>query len=204
MILANLSEEQKLRKTGFRVLAGVDEVGRGALAGPVVAAAVGCRRFRILRKNPPPIPIRDSKHLSPKQRELLYEWLARQPEFAVAIARVSSRTIDTINIRRAALTAMRRAVVRLPMRPDALLIDGIDRPFPGGWHQRTYIRGDERIFLIALASIAAKVTRDRLMTRLAHRYPGYGFEVHKGYGTHLHRKAIRRLGPLPIHRRSFL
>lgn len=203
MILPNLRQEKRLWKSGFTRLAGVDEVGRGALAGPVVAAAVLARDAALMWHYPPPFPIRDSKRLTSLQRERVYRWLKRHPGFFASTAVIPVRVIDTVNIRNASILAMTEAVRRLPKRPQVLLIDGVDR-LPLRKRQNTYIRGDSRVFLIALASIVAKVTRDRLMTRLSKTYPRYGFSIHKGYGTRRHLRALKRLGPSRSHRKTFL
>jgi len=201
MILPNLREEKRLWKRGFRVLVGVDEVGRGALAGPLVAAAVWWKKPRA--SFAPPIPVKDSKKLSPRQRRILYEWLRKHPDWAFRTACVSPRLIDRINVRQTNLRAMARAVRKLPTKPYALLIDGVDK-LPLDIRQYTYIKGDEKHVLISLASIVAKVTRDERMKREAQCFPRYKFEKHKGYGTLMHRRAIKRHGPSLIHRKSFL
>lgn len=206
MIVSNLKEEKRLRKRGFRVIAGVDEVGRGSLAGPVTGGACcitdfskftgSCEARRVVRL------VKDSKALTAGRREALFKALAGLPFFEISVRRVGPKEIDRTNIRRAALKAMKKAVSGLSRRPDVLLVDGIDE-IPGLIDQRTYIKGDERIFIISAASIAAKVTRDGFMARLARKYPAYGFELHKGYGTKLHRARLRRFGASSVHRRSF-
>lgn len=187
--------EAELRKAGYKAIAGVDEAGRGPLAGPVVAAAV------IL---PPAVGIEginDSKKLSPARREQIYARMRRERiPFAVGAATVEE--IDRFNILVASRMAMMRAVAKLPARPDFLLIDGyawpgIDLPHRG------LIDGDARSLSIAAASIVAKVTRDRLMGLLDRKYPGYGFARHKGYCTREHLEALAHLGFCAIHRRSF-
>ncbi len=185
----------------------VDEAGRGPLAGPVVACA-----FSIAPKQNrmphPPIPVKDSKQLSARQREKLYAWLLRTPHFCFATASVFPQTIDAINIRQANFEAMRRAIAKLEhkLRTHAkktVFVDGKDM-IPGIPHaQYTFIKGDARVFSIACASIAAKVTRDAYMKRMAKKYPSYGFEIHKGYGTLLHRRLIKKHGLSPIHRKTF-
>jgi ribonuclease HII len=187
--------EAELRKAGYKAIAGVDEAGRGPLAGPVVAAAV------IL---PPDVAIEgidDSKKLSPARREQVYARLRRAGiPFAVGAATVEE--IDRLNILVASRMAMMRAVAKLPVRPDFLLIDGYDWPGIDLPH-RGLIDGDARSLSIAAASIVAKVTRDRLMCLLDRRYPGYGFARHKGYCTREHLEALARLGASAVHRRSF-
>ena len=180
---------------------GIDEVGRGPLAGPVVVAGVRIRRNRaphtFFRG------IRDSKRLSPNARSGWFLYLTRHPDIDWAVARVWPRVIDRINISQAANLAARRVYMRLtPQVPAPALLDGglrLPRHIP---HQ-TIIRGDEQIPLIAAASIIAKVTRDRIMARLHTKYPNYGFDAHKGYGTELHRKRLAAFGYSNIHRKSF-
>jgi len=176
-------------------VAGVDEVGRGCLAGPVVACAVVI----------PPherIPgVMDSKALPPSERLRLHG-IIMEKAWAVALAEVPAEEIDRVNIRRASLEAMRQAIEGLAVRPDLVLVDGnapVDHPAP----QLTVVGGDGRSQCIAAASIVAKVHRDRIMEGYDHRYPGYDFARHKGYPTRAHRDALRRLGVLPIHRRTF-
>jgi ribonuclease HII len=176
------------------LVAGVDEAGRGPLAGPVYAAAVvwpdGLNYSRI----------DDSKQLTAKTRESLYEYITANTIHAIASAGVGE--IDELNILEAALLAMRRAVAALPQRPDYLLVDGnVFRGFD--IKGQCVIGGDALSVSVAAASVLAKVERDRAMLALDAQYPGYGFAQHKGYGTKAHREALRRLGPCPAHRRSF-
>jgi ribonuclease HII len=187
--------EEVARKHGARRIAGVDEAGRGPLFGPVVAAAV------ILPKGCHLQGLTDSKKLSAKKRTEL-DAAIRTHAVCWAIAEVDAETIDRINIRRASLLAMRRAVERLAHSPDFLLIDGrdtIDWDCP----QQAVIRGDGASFSIAAASVLAKVYRDRLLVKLDGEYPGYGLARHKGYGSPQHIAALERLGPTPLHRRSY-
>jgi len=181
---------------GHAVVAGVDEVGRGALAGPVVAAAVVLDPGRI------PDGLADSKTLSRARREKLAE-LIPSVALGVAIGMAEAAEIDATNVLRATLEAMRRAAGSLPSAPGLLLVDGNAR-IPG-WtgHQQTVVRGDATCASIAAASIVAKVARDRLMTGFHETWPDYGFAEHVGYGTRTHLEALSRLGPCPIHRRSF-
>jgi ribonuclease HII len=181
---------------GHRLVAGVDEVGRGALAGPVVVAAV------ILDPQCVPEGIDDSKRLSEKRRETLAAAVI-ESALACTVARVEAAEIDRINILRATLTAMRAAIDLLDPKPDCIFIDGNVRlpNFPGV--QRTVVGGDGLSVSIAAASIVAKVTRDGLMRDYDALWSGYGFASHVGYGTLAHRAAIERLGPSPLHRRSF-
>ncbi|HYM80017.1 MAG TPA: ribonuclease HII [Candidatus Limnocylindria bacterium] len=176
-------------------VAGVDEAGRGPLAGPVVAAAVilGGGRWDGLN---------DSKQLDAKTREDLFARVWNQAR-AIRWAVVGPRAIDRANIRRASLEAMRRAVIGLPVQPSVVLVDGND-PVPGVGHaQHAVVDGDARMLSIAAASVVAKVVRDRIMQRLDRVWPDYGFARHKGYGTPEHLDALDRLGPCPIHRYSF-
>ncbi len=185
------------------IVCGIDEVGRGPLAGPVVAAAVilDQKRFpRSLRDR-----LDDSKVLTIEERKACWKTLGRCVERGTAhigVGAASVREIDTINILRAALLAMARAVTALKVSPEIALVDG-NIPPPLGCAVKTVIGGDELSFSIAAASVVAKVTRDQLMRALAPRYPGYGWETNVGYATREHGEAIIRLGPTPHHRRSF-
>jgi ribonuclease HII len=190
-----LIHERALWSRGFRLLAGIDEAGRGPLAGPVVAAAVVLPVGVILPG------VDDSKKLSPRRREELAD-LIRSRALAVATGIVPHERIDEINILNATLQAMRQAVESLGLRPDHLLVDGNRSP-DTGIPCVAIVDGDALSSSIAAASIIAKVTRDRLMVEYDRQYPGYGFARHKGYGTREHREAIERLGFCPIHRRSF-
>lgn len=187
--------EKALREEGFRVLAGVDEAGRGCLAGPVVAAAV------ILPPEAELPGLDDSKKLTKHQREHFYDAIgAAALSFAVGVVEPSE--IDKINILQAALKAMRLAVDNLSVKPEYLLIDGpfgIETNLP----QRPIKKGDALSFSIAAASIIAKVTRDRMMAEYEKEYPSFSFSVHKGYGTALHMEELLRHGPTPIHRLTF-
>lgn len=187
--------EEAARKRGALRIAGVDEVGRGPMFGPVVAAAV------ILPKGCSLQGLNDSKKLSEKKREAL-DLEIRANCVAWAIAAVDVETIDRINIRRASLLAMRRAVEQLALSPDHLLIDGIDT-IDWPCQQQSVIKGDATSVSIAAASILAKVYRDRLIVELDSQYPGYGLAKHKGYGTAAHMEALARLGPTPLHRKNW-
>ncbi len=190
-----LALEQSFWDRGLELLAGVDEAGRGPLAGPVLAAAV------ILPEGVAIEGVDDSKRLSPALREeLAAEISARAICYGIGAA--SSREIDRLNILRATHLAMQRAVQRLSVTPQHLFVDGLPVPALGEGHT-AIVEGDRRVHSIACASILAKVTRDRLMRRLAARYPGYGWEQNAGYGTAEHRAAIQRLGLTPHPRRSF-
>jgi len=177
------------------LIAGVDEVGRGPLAGPVVAAAV------ILDENQPIEGLADSKTLSEKRRQAL-ALLIRQRALAFAVGRAEVAEIDKLNILQASLLAMQRAVSQLLIKPDQVLVDGQYCPaLPG--QVRAIIRGDKLVPAISAASILAKVTRDQEMCELDRLYPGYGLALHRGYPTRAHREALQRLGVTPIHRCSF-
>ncbi len=195
--------EQNLWRAGLHIVAGVDEVGMGPLAGPVVAAAVVLPPRLPGEHLPEPFPlgVRDSKTLTHKARERL-EVEIRQITTGIGIGVVEVGEIDRINIYQAGLKAMCLALDHLPARPEHVLIDGRslpDHPLP----QSTFQKGDRDIYSIAAASIIAKTYRDRLMLELDQRYPQYGFARHRGYGTAAHREALRAYGPCPAHRRSF-
>ncbi len=189
--------EHAAMEEGFSLICGVDEAGRGPLAGPVCAAAV------ILPPNLELEGLNDSKKLSEKRREALYPLICEQA-LAYGIAFASEQEIDELNILQATFLAMRRAVGQLGLKPDLALVDGNREPDFGDIPVRTIIKGDSRSANIAAASILAKVTRDRFMLEQDAVYPQYGFAVHKGYGTQKHYAALREFGPCPIHRRSFL
>ena len=191
-----LEFEERLRASGFCTVAGVDEAGRGPLAGPVVAAAV------ILPAGFSHPRLNDSKKLSEKTRAGLFAELSEAPDVASAVVEVGPEEIDRLNILRATHEAMRRAVAKLLPEPDHVLIDGLPvRPFPKP--QTALVGGDGLSLSIAAASIFAKVTRDRLMLALDAQYPQYAFAQHKGYGTALHLARLQMHGPCPAHRRSF-
>lgn len=192
---AHLKHEYALRLAGFQHIAGIDEVGRGSLAGPVVAAAV------ILPRQPRIKGLRDSKVLSRLQRERLYEQILDRAE-AVGVGLMEVDVIDSINILQATKLAMGEAVARLVVRPDHLVIDALSLPYVD-LPQRPIIDGDAISASIAAASIVAKVTRDRICTEFDSRYPAYGFAVNKGYGTRRHYQALMDSGPCAWHRRSF-
>lgn len=188
--------EDEARATGHSVVAGVDEVGRGALCGPVVAAAV------VLGEGFPSEGLDDSKRLNAREREAL-DVRIRERARAFAIGTADHAEIDRVNVLRATLLAMKRAVLALPVAPDLLLIDAL--LVPGlDVEQRPIVKGDAQSVSIAAASIVAKVTRDALMQRLDREHPGYELARNMGYGSEEHRMALRRLGPSPIHRRSFV
>jgi ribonuclease HII len=191
-----LEHERRVAARGFSRIAGVDEAGRGPLAGPVVAAAV------ILPHDAELPPVKDSKQLTAAEREGLAAALKALPGIAWAVAVVPAGEIDELNILRATHRAMREAVTRLAPPADFALIDGLPvREFPVP--SQAIVKGDALSASIAAASILAKTHRDALMEGLEARFPGYGFARHKGYGTTEHLEALRRLGPCPEHRRSF-
>jgi ribonuclease HII len=187
--------ERRARSRGYLCVAGIDEVGRGPLAGPVVAAAV------ILPPDTDLPSVRDSKQLSAAQREIL-EPIIHAHAVDIAIGSVAPEEIDAINILQATFQAMVRAVQGLHPTPDFLLIDG-PYTLPVAIPQQGIKLGDQRSVSIAAASIVAKVYRDRFMAEQHHHYPAYGFDSNKGYGTRRHLEALRRHGPCPLHRRSF-
>lgn len=187
--------EQHAMQNGFPVVAGLDEAGRGPLAGPVVAAAV------ILDPECIPEGLDDSKALSKARRELLFEAILASS--LVAVASASAREIEATDIRAASLAAMRRALCALPVKPHYALVDGRDVPPGLDCTARALVKGDARSLSIAAASIIAKVTRDSMMTRAVVVYPQYGFETHMGYGAKRHLQAIAEHGPCPLHRMTF-
>lgn len=188
--------ENKYFSQGIQLICGIDEAGRGPLAGPVCAAAV------ILPPNIDIPGLNDSKKLSDKRRRELYP-LIKEQAIAYAIEFADHREIDEINILQATFLAMERAINSLGIKPEIALIDG-NRTKDFGLPVETVVHGDSLSASIAAASVLAKVTRDDLMLEMAKQYPGYGFEMHKGYGTKAHYEALKALGPCPIHRMSFL
>lgn len=188
--------EKAARAQGFRWIAGVDEAGRGPLAGPVFAAACIIPEKCFFRG------IDDSKKLSPEQRDDLFVKITTHKDVVYGIASVSHDEIDRINILQASMQAMLQAVAKLFVVPDFLLVDGLHLPHPNIPSQKI-IKGDALSQSIAAASILAKVSRDRLMIELDAQWPEYGFKQHKGYGTPKHLEALAKYGPSPIHRRSF-
>ena len=189
-----LYHERKARKAGFKRIAGIDEAGRGPLAGPVVAASLILKHARFHCR------IDDSKRLTPRARLLAYNEIIKNAWIGIGI--VGERTIDEINIYNATVAAMERAVKNLRLKPDFLLIDGrVWLDIPAG--KANIIEGDSRSLSIAAASIIAKVTRDRIMCECHKKYPNYNFSRHKGYGTREHVWRLKRHGPSPIHRLTF-
>jgi len=214
----NLRTERYFRKKGYKIIIGIDEAGRGPLAGPVTTAAVMIdfnhflknasseerRKFRrILRIT------KDSKKLSPKNRKLIFQLAQTISFIKFSYSSVGPKVIDKINIERATKKAMKNCLQKLNLSPrfyskSILLIDGnkiLDRNLP--FRQKTIVKGDNKIFSIALASIIAKYIRDQKIIRLANRFPQYKFEKHKGYGTQLHLHLLKKYGVCPLHRRSY-
>lgn len=178
----------------LQLVCGIDEVGRGCWAGPLVACAL------IFTKKITIKGLKDSKQLSPERREEIFELL--QPVCVYGIGMVSNVEIDTLGLTRATTSAYVRALEQLPFTPSYIVIDGRDRhplPLPS----TTLIKGDEKIKVIACASIIAKVTRDRMMMKISEKYPEYGFQEHKGYGTRRHQRALKKFGVTEIHRKSY-
>lgn len=190
-----LSLEKEARRLGHLVIAGVDEAGRGPLAGPVVAGAV------TLREDAKIEGLTDSKQLTEKKRNELYD-IIRQSAVSFCVAHVSHEVIDQINILQATLRAMLKAVEGLDPKPDFVLIDGMQTTQWAG-PQKAVVKGDSLSLSIAAASVLAKVTRDKMMVEYSKQYPDYGFDRHKGYGSAYHREAIAKYGPCPIHRKTF-
>lgn len=188
--------EQSWFDKGYKVICGVDEAGRGPLAGPVCAAAV------ILPPNIQIPGLNDSKKLSDKKRRELFP-IIKEQSIAYAIAFADHKLIDEINILQATFYVMEQAITQLPVKPDLALIDG-NRERDFGVPVQTVVHGDSLSASIAAASVLAKVTRDDLMLEMAQAYPQYGFEIHKGYGTKAHYEALAQNGPCPIHRMTFL
>lgn len=190
-----LSEEQKAKRSGYNIVAGTDEVGRGPLAGPVVAATVVLKDFDFKAR------IDDSKALSEVQREKAYSEIIKKAIIGIGI--VSESIIDEINIYQATILAMEKSVFDLDIVPDLILIDGNNLKLKFDIDQIGIVGGDRKSFSIACASIIAKVTRDRLLKFYDKIFPGYGFNFHKGYGTKKHAAALKLKGLVPIHRKSF-
>jgi len=188
--------DKKYYRDGIKLIAGVDEAGRGPLAGPVVAAAVIFPQYYNLKG------VNDSKLLSAMQRELLFDKITAGA-LSYSVASVDESLIDEMNILNASLLAMKNAVDSLNLKPDLILVDG-NRKFQSDIPLIPIVKGDAKSFSIAAASILAKVTRDRLMRNLSFRYPRYFWEQNKGYPTKQHREIIRQIGPCPVHRKTFL
>ncbi|MDP8217701.1 MAG: ribonuclease HII [Candidatus Theseobacter exili] len=188
--------EQSFRSNGYQYVAGVDEAGRGPLAGPVVAAAVIYPEGLLTEG------VRDSKTLSPNKRNKLYQQISENNRILKGIASCSEKEIDSLNILKATHKAMTEAILCLPVKPGIVLVDGLPIPdFP--FEYKAIVKGDLHCFSIAAASIIAKVTRDRIMEEYDNKWPQYGFAIHKGYPTSHHIKMLQEFGPCPIHRHSF-
>jgi len=220
----NLKAEKYYWKKGYKIIVGLDEAGRGPLAGPVTAAAViinskvtghlssPCKRgsgipasagmtiqnFKKILRN-----ARDSKKLSPKKREEIFRLIQKCSLIQFSHALVNEKLIDKINIEQATFKAMKICLNKLKVKPDLILVDGNRKISKLKCNQKTIVKGDNKIFSIALASIIAKVIRDKKMITLAKKYPHYYFEIHKGYPTKLHRKLLKKYGPCKIHRKSY-
>lgn len=195
--------ERALLERGCNLVAGVDEAGRGPLAGPVVAAAVVFPAIWISDGLPRELRgLNDSKQLSELERDRYFAQLTSRPEVRCAIAQSDNGVIDELNILQATFRAMNEALSKLQLSPDHVLVDGNQRSSVL-WPQTPVIDGDAKSYTIAAASVLAKVTRDRLMVEFDRQWPLYGFAEHKGYGTPRHLAALREHGPCPLHRRSF-
>lgn len=195
--------EKQVFKKGYRLVAGIDESGRGSLVGPIAAAIAAINPRTTFKLKNYPQGIKDSKQLSKKQREEIFEAIKQEPNIEWKVSFVYPKVIDRINIGKANLLVWQRCLKRLKQQPDFLFLDG-KMSLPNlKIKQQSVIKGDQKIFLLSIASIIAKVNRDKLMERLDKKYPEYGFGQHKGYGTRLHLEKIKKLGPCEIHRKSF-
>ena len=197
----NFRQEKKLWRKGYKKVVGLDEAGRGSLSGPVTAAAVVINssfKFQVLGLE----YLKDSKKLTPKKREEFYKILTNHPQIKWGIGKVSEKVIDRINILEATKLAMIKAIKKLKRKPDFLIIDGnfkLNLLIP----QKSIIKADEKVFSCTVASIIAKVYRDRIMRRYHKKYSQYGFDKHKGYPTKQHCKMLKKYGPCKIHRKTF-
>ena len=208
MKLPSKTLEKKLFRRGYGYVCAVDEVGMGCLAGPVVVCAVGMTNHFYKKVHKKITGVRDSKLLRPNQREKFSDELIKEKDLVYTVAQCSVKTIDKLNIYRAARLAMKRAVKKLLITDyklrTVILVDGKTKINGlNSIEQIPIVKGDRKVFAIACASIIAKVHRDKIMARYAQKYPGYGFEKHKGYGTKYHQTQLASLGPCEIHRRSF-
>ncbi|MFH1662295.1 MAG: ribonuclease HII [Candidatus Falkowbacteria bacterium] len=201
--MLELIEEKKLFDQGYKFIAGIDEAGRGPLAGPVVAACVIIKPdFKINPEISGLKLINDSKKLTEKIREELFD-IIKDEFYEIGIGMCDHNTIDRINILQASFLAMKKAIGALKNKPEFIMLDG-KFPIPNcSFKQRPIIKGDALVFSIATASIIAKVTRDRIMKQMHEIYPNYCFDKHKGYGTKLHMECLKKYKPCPIHRKSF-
>jgi len=198
--MLDLLEEKKIFSQGYEIIGALDEAGRGPLAGPVIAACVIFKANFSINKEIE--AVNDSKKLSSKKREELFEFI-KNNFLEVGVGISDHQTIDRINILQATFLAMKKAIGSLKNKPQFLLVDGSIKIPNCSIPQSAIVRGDEKIFSIAAASIIAKVTRDRIMAEYDKLYPNYGFLKHKGYGTREHLVALKNFGPCPIHRLSF-
>ena len=189
--------ETDLHLNGTKYICGIDEAGRGPLAGPVVIAAVIMPEDSFIEG------VNDSKKVSEKKRELLIEQIKEQA-VAYYISVIDEKTIDTINILEATKQGLTNCIKGLSTKPDLILVDALDKIDTCGIKYESIIKGDAKVYSIAAASILAKVTRDRMMREYSEKYPNYGFEKHKGYGTKAHIEAIKEFGPCDIHRKTFI
>jgi len=214
MRFPNLKEEKKLWKKGYKRVAGLDEAGRGALCGPVVAAAVVIKNPKFKIRNPKQIQnskfkilkgIKDSKKLTPKKRNEFYKILTKNPAIKWEIGIVSEKVIDKINIKNAAELAMEKALKKLRCKPDFLIIDGnrLKNKKLKSIKYKLIVGADGKVLSCAMASIIAKVTRDRMMMKYHGKYPKYRFDLHKGYSVKKHLSMLKKYGPCKIHRKSF-
>ena len=198
--MLNFFQEKRLFKQGFKLIAAIDEAGRGPLAGPVVAA---CLVFKNNFKPSAKLKcLRDSKHLTSRQRMKFYQ-IIKEQFTEVAIGICDNQTIDRVNILQATFLAMKKALKKLKNKPDLIIIDGLSKIPDYATKQLTIVRGDQLVFSIAAASIIAKVTRDQLMMKIHQLYPEYNFNQNQGYGTKLHLQRLKQYGPCPVHRLSF-
>lgn len=200
--MLDLDEEKKLFINSYKLVGGIDEAGRGPLAGPVVAACVVLNKeFNINGREEFKL-IKDSKKLNAKKREELFD-VIKETFLEIGIGICDNKIIDKINILQASFLAMKKSISALKKKPDFLLIDGGFKIPNCSYNQNNIIKGDSLIFSIAAASIIAKVSRDRIMMEMHKKYPKYGFDKHKGYGTKFHIEQIKKYGPCPEHRFSF-
>ena len=199
--MLDFSQENRIFNQGYKLIAGIDEAGRGPLAGPVVAACVVVSpEFKIDSEELK--FIKDSKKLTAKKREELFD-IIKNKFIEVGVGICGNKTVDKINVFQASFLAMKKALGALKQKPDFVLLDGGFKIPNYTGEQKNIIKGDSLVFSIAAASIIAKVTRDRLMRKFHEEYPQYGFDRHKGYGTKLHLANLKKYGPCPIHRFSF-
>ena len=206
MKLPHKTLEKKLFKSGYRYVFGVDEVGMGCLAGPVVVCAVRVTKDFYKKNHPKLRGLRESKLLSAIQREKFAKELMKEKNLVYAISSISPKVIDKINIYQAARLGMKNAIKKLKPNFDLktiVLVDGKTKIKGVDYEQMPIVKGDRKIFAIACASVIAKVYRDKIITKYAKKYPNYGFEKHKGYGTKYHQAQLVAFGPCEIHRKSF-